>query len=375
MKKMKRLLCLLMMALLSFGLLAGCGKSNNSDNKDNKDNKDNSGSLGREFRDTDVIDDYCIVHRDGMEFNVCICHDRKAIYIYYDDEDHELFDIAKLPTDDFYDYDKDWLLGRISFSDFTGDGNDDLEVYIEHSDMSESYIVWTWEEDTGYVYQPDDSWFYKTIVIYDPPTDDTVDFSVFEGVWLGDEDNLYDDIYIEFDGEGNWYLSLAGETVDEGYLVYDSIEDSIYAEGTQDSVIDGGQVEMGGEWIYVSGLGYFDHLVSEDDTDDSEINDYGADSELYQRDISEFAGVWYYDNDLSAETYIIIDEYGNWSYFQRVPGDAEGTEIDYGTISHSADEVSTYYADSAMYDGVQYRMFDFDEGIIIWDEDTYYRME
>lgn len=97
---------------------------------------------------------------------------------------------------------------------------------------------------------------------------------------------------------------------------------------------------------------------------------------MYQRDISEFAGVWYYDNDLSAETYIIIDEYGNWSYFQRVPGDAEGTEIDYGTISYSADEVSTYYADSAMYDGVQYRMFDFDEGIIIWDEEgAYYRME
>ena len=42
---------------------------------------------------------------------------------------------------------------------------------------------------------------------------------------------------------------------------------------------------------------------------------------MYHRDISDFAGVWYYDDDLSAETYIIIDEYGNWSYFQRVPGD------------------------------------------------------
>lgn len=349
MKKIKQLLCLLMMALLSFGLLTGCGK------KEASDNKDNSSNLGRKFRDADEIDEYCIVHRDGMEFNVCICHDRNAIYMYYDDEDHELFDIAELPTDEFYDDDRDWLLGNVYFSDFTGDGNDDLEVYIAHSDMSDSHIVWTWEEDAGYVYQPDDSSFYVTNVIYDPPTDDTVDFSVFEGVWLGDEDNQYTDMYIEFNGEGHWQLNIAGETVDEGYLVYDSIEDYIYAEGTRDSVIDGGQVEMGGEWIHISGLGYFDHLVSEDDTDDSELNNYDEDSELYHRDISDFEGVWYYDDDLSAETYIIIDEYGNWSYFQRVPGDAEGTEIDYGTISHSADEVSTYYADSAMYDGVQSR--------------------
>ena len=42
----------------------------------------------------------------------------------------------------------------------------------------------------------------------------------------------------------------------------------------------------------------------------------GADHELYQRNVSEFQGVWYYDGDLSATTCIVIDGYGNWSDYQ-----------------------------------------------------------
>ena len=41
------------------------------------------------------------------------------------------------------------VYSRISFSDFTGDDNSDLQVYLSHSDMSESYIVWAWEESEG----------------------------------------------------------------------------------------------------------------------------------------------------------------------------------------------------------------------------------
>ena len=43
------------------------------------------------------------------------------------------------------------------------------------------------------------------------------------------------------------------------------------------------------------------------------------DSDLCQRNVSEFEGIWYYDGDLSAETYIVIDGNGNWSYYQRPP--------------------------------------------------------
>ena len=99
------------------------------------------------------------------------------------------------------------------------------------------------------------------------------------------------------------------------------------------------------------------------------------DSELCQRNVSEFKGIWYYDGDLSAEIYIVIDCIGNWSYYQRAPG-AEPAEMDYGTFSYSTDEVSTYYANSTLYDSVSYRVFEIDENSLAWgDEGVYYKME
>lgn len=311
MKNRKRFFCLLTLALLNFVLLAGCGSSDKN-----------------EF-DTDLIDDYGTVTRNGKQIDVCVCHDRKAIYFYYNDEEHELFDTAKLPTDNIYD--KDWLLGNIILDDSTGDNNSDLQVYLEHSDMSESHIVWTWEEGTGYVYQPDYSRFHYPIVIYDPFEDTVNDFSMYEGLWLSDEENLYDNAYIKFDAEGNWKLYSGGEVIDEGYLGYESEEK------------------------------YKDY--------------YDKGSELSQRNVSAFQGAWYYDEELSAETFIIIDGDGNWSFFRRIPGDAEGTEIDHGTFTYSTDESSTYYADSAINDDVRYRVFEFDDDVLIWDEGIYYRME
>ena len=339
---------LLALTLFSLALLTGCGSS------------------GRKWRDTDVIDGYCTVERYGKQIDVCVCHDQKAIYFYYNDEEHELLDTAMLPTDKIYDDDKDWCLGEISIDDLTGDNNSDLKVYLHHADMSKSCIVWMWEEGTGYVYQPDYSWFYEHDVIYDPPYDDPeVDFSMYEGMWLCDTDNQTDVIYIQFDEEGNWELYSNDEMIDDGYLWYVQEEDTTYIYGYQGGTIDGGQVELEGERLNITTIGYFSHLASEDDN-----------GELHHQDISVFEGTWYYDGDPSADLYIIIDGNGNWSYFQRASGDAEGTEMDYGTFSYSTDESYVYYANSAMYDGLSILVLDFDDGIIIWgDEGAYYRID
>ena len=87
------------------------------------------------------------------------------------------------------------------------------------------------------------------------------------------------------------------------------------------------------------------------------------DSYLHQRNVSGFQGVWYYDGDLSANCY------------QRASGNVLGTVMDYGTFSCSTDEDSTYYADSAMHPGLSIRIFEFDEGVLLWNEDVYYRMK
>lgn len=50
--------------------------------------------------------------------------------------------------------------------------------------------------------------------------------------------------------------------------------------------------------------------------------------------------------------------------------------MDCGTFSYSTDEASTYHADSTLYDGVSYRVFEVDEDALAWgDEGVYYMIE
>ena len=231
------------------------------------------------------------------------------------------------------------------------------------------------------------------------------DFSGFEGIWLGEANNDYDSM--EFDADGNWTLFLSGEAVDDGYLRYEPEWDAVYAYSSRDD--SGSPIAMEDGQLYSAAYGYFNpgegmeylwyedgggssngQSLTEDDAPDPSGDEvpgwngrlngnpdsyWSWDSELCQRNVSEFEGIWYLDGDLSAETYIVIDDSGNWSYYQRAPG-AEPAEMDCGTFSYSSDEGSTYYADSAMYDGVSYQVYELDADVLIWgDEGTYYLME
>ena len=191
--------------------------------------------------------------------------------------------------------------------------------------------------------------------------------------------------------DGNWQLYLAGDVADEGYLRYEPEWGAVYAYSSLDD--SGSRTEIQNGQLYITSFGYFnygdgmeyywyeggeenDNGSSHDKrrlTEDDEADQW--DAALYQHDVSAFAGVWYYDGDLSAETYIVIDGDGNWSYYQRAPG-TEAAEMDCGTFSYSADEDSTYYADSDMYDGVSYKVFELDDDVLVWgDEGAYYLME
>lgn len=188
--------------------------------------------------------------------------------------------------------------------------------------------------------------------------------------------------------------------MDEGYLRYEPEWEAIYAYSNRDD--SGSRIAMEEGQLYSAAYGYFnpgegmEYLwykdggeFTEDDepvpmwkTDRMEVEirthtgfllELGFGS--LQRNVSEFEGVWYYDGDLSAEMYVVIDGNGDWSYYQRAPG-AEAAEMDHGIFTYSTDETSTYYADSTAYDGVSYKVFDFDSDMLIWgDEGAYYRME
>lgn len=137
--------------------------------------------------------------------------------------------------------------------------------------------------------------------------------------------------------------------------------------------------------LYIDTYGYFDYdedglgddfNYEEDGLGDDLYDEYTPNPELYQVDVSEFAGTWYYDGDYAASTFLVIDRYGNWSYYERAEGEAEATEMDYGTFTYSTSEGSVYYANSSVYANVSYRVFEFDRGMLIWDDyGAYERME
>ena len=213
-----------------------------------------------------------------------------------------------------------------------------------------------------------------------------VDITSLAGTYLPVDENsewIYMDIY----DDGTWMLY--GQNADiSGWLEYDEEYEAVYA---YDETDNGGclfYIDDSDGTLYFAAYGYF-YYSDMDDVwyeDEEEVpiwngsltensSDYSWNPELYQRNVCEFEGVWYYDGDLSAETYIVIDDSGNWSYYQRAAG-VEAAEMDYGTFSYSTDEASVYYADSTMYDSISYRVFELDQDVLIWgDEGAYYLME
>ncbi len=207
-------------------------------------------------------------------------------------------------------------------------------------------------------------------------------------------DNTGEWDYLDLHDDGTWMLY--GQNADiSGWLGYDEEYEAAYAYEDGDGSGSLFYVDDSDGTLYFAAYGYFygsgmDNMWYEEDSgggdhDGSGLSEEGYFSseedmyeeaadwnpDLYQHDVADFAGTWYYDGDLSAETYIVIDTYGNWSYYQRAPG-AEAEEMDCGTFSYSTDEASIYYADSTMYDGVSYQVFEFDDDILIWgDEGTY----
>lgn len=273
------------------------------------------------------------------------------------------------------------------YIEFDAEGN--WKLYFDECNVADSgYLRYEPEEDVIYICSDvggamDGSYYIEvdgeTLTISAGYVFSYDGFAPYEGVWLCESTDQCD--YLVFDDDGDWQLQLEGKVIDEGYLWYAG-EQALYICSTQGSDMDGCSIDAPEDGrLLFSGYGRFaciDESSIEwiDDGTGNGNEYYSWNAKLHQRNVSEFEGVWYYQEDLSADTYIVIDSEGNWSYYQRAPGDAEGTEMDHGTFSYSKDEGSVYYADSAVYDGVSYWVMEFDDDILIWDyDDIYYRME
>ena len=273
------------------------------------------------------IDTVGTLTRNGEKIKVCICHDTEAIYIYRDNEKHELLDTAMLPLDELYNSDWDkWDICEVNLDDTSGDNNSDLKVCLEHSDMSESNITWHWEEGEGFVYKPEFSYFYDPIVEYDPPEDaEYPDYSKFNGLWKGDGNNLY----LLFD-YGGWTYSDDGYTLDQGYIQYDANGDAKLCSIVE-GPIDGSYITIDGDLINVNTIGDFNYF---DGRNGVWERDYGNNWDGYEFvDFTPFVGLWQgAETNQYAGAYLKIDTRGNWTLTK------DDEEIDRGYIKFDYEE-------------------------------------
>ena len=306
MKNMKRFFCLLTLVLLSLSLLAGCGSPVSPDS---------------DLDDTDMIIecDYAgEIARNREMIPILVRHDQEAIYIYYDEifdgeEEYRLLDKAELPMHELQD--TDWDVEWVDVRNFAGDYNDDLRVTLRHADYSVSYIVWIWEKDKGYVYQPDDSWFYDAgmSALTNKP------HVAVEGRWVNDTDG--DCIW--FDAEGNWQLysinadSGVVDVADEGYLSYEPEEDVSYLYSNVGGDLDGSCIELSGDWLYISDEVFF-----------------------YDR-FAQYEGLWRCERN-GRWYYLQFDTGGNWQLW------LSGDVIDEGHLWYSEEQGQAIYISSTL---------------------------
>ena len=209
------------------------------------------------------------------------------------------------------------------------------------------------------------------------------DFSAFAGSYLCTTPNAeWDELSIWNDGSWTLFNSAAELT---GWLEYDAEFDAIYAYRDTDG--EGCRFEATDDGVYMTSYGYFSaggdtgDAWNEDAGGDGEYVEYedpeeydstdgydGWADEYYHVDVTEFEGTWYYEGDRAADRFIVIDAFGDWTLYSRASGDGEAAEQDSGYLD-PVDEVSTYSAISYQFDGVAYRVFEFDTGILHWDDE------
>ena len=178
-----------------------------------------------------------------------------------------------------------------------------------------SYIAWIWEKDKGYVYQPDDSWFYDARI-----SDLTIKSHVaVEGRWGSDTDG--DCIW--FDAEGNWKLysinadSGVVEVADEGYLSSEPEEDVSYLYSNVGGDLDCSCIELSGDGLYISGEVFF-----------------------YDR-FAQYEGLWRCERN-GRWYYLQFDTSGNWQLW------IGGEVVDEGHLWYSEEQGEAIYISSTL---------------------------
>ena len=147
MKTFHHFLAVLLAVLLCLSLTA-CGDSSDD-------------VTGDDWRASGVVAaEGTITHEGEGSVKVLVTVGPESAAFYRDEPEQELFDSVSFPVT-VEDVDDDRAGFDISFDDITGDGESDVVVTFQHADMSTTQMVWFWDADEHYVFEPDYSYLHE----------------------------------------------------------------------------------------------------------------------------------------------------------------------------------------------------------------------
>ena len=188
------------------------------------------------------------------------------------------------------------------------------------------------------------------------------DLYVYGGAWAGEDGSTMLVATSEGGDEVRFALYDAGEALTASGFIQSVPEyDYDYFYNEHDGVAYRSWSDEVGA-LHVSYLGTFSKMLG--DAQGENIGDTGYEA---------LEGVWYLDGEAGAASCIEIDQFGNWTLYERVDGDGDMTEVDYGTLDVNPGDEGQYYATSTAFDDVVYDLTVVDDSVMYWGgENDYY---
>lgn len=198
---------------LSLGLVA-CGGAETTESTGSED------VAGEDWRTTGVVVGKGTIVRDGESITVLATVDPMSAAFFRDQFEPEVVDSVNFP-EEFPEIGDCGV--EFTFDDFDGDGQTDVELFLQHPDMTHSNLVWYWDAADGYVYQPALSNVYVSDVVTEPENDDLL--ADYIGLW----EYVGANRWLRVHDDGTWeFVNDQDEVIEYGTLLAD--EDGLTLE-------------------------------------------------------------------------------------------------------------------------------------------------
>ena len=211
MNRLKRGFALVLVAALCLSL-AACGGTDND-------------ITGDDWRVSGVVAGSGTITHDGESVDVLVTVSESGAAFYRDLPEQVLFDSVAFP-ETIEDISSSAF--QISFDDQNGDGESDVLVEIGHEDMSNTTMLWLWDPQERYVYQPDYSSFHVPGVAGPEEL-----IASYVGLWEYQGKNLW----LRICDDATWeFVNDQDEVIEYGTLWVDENGLTLHFDGSGDTL-------------------------------------------------------------------------------------------------------------------------------------------